>query len=149
MLKSSWSDPLVRDVAYIALGSNLGDRHGYLSRARAALAALPDSRVIATSAIDATAPIGPVDQPEFLNQMVALETGLGPHDLLDRLLEIEAREGRARGVKWGPRTLDLDIVAFDRQTIHDATLVVPHPELPNRPFWHREMAELNDARSAR
>ena len=137
----------MRDVAYIALGSNLGDRGAFLARARQALAALPDSRVIAASDIEETAPIGPVEQSKFLNQMVAVETGLAPHDLLDRLLGIEAREGRARGTKWGPRTLDLDIVAFDQQRVDDATLVVPHPELPNRDFWQRELAQLHERRS--
>ena len=137
----------MRDVAYIAIGSNLGDRHGYLARARHALAALPDSRIVAASDISETAPIGPVEQPEFLNQMIALETELDPHDLLDRLLGIEAREGRARGIKWGPRTLDLDIVAFDHQTVSDGTLVVPHPELPNREFWQRELTQLHHVRS--
>ncbi len=137
----------MRDVAFVALGSNLGDRHGYLARAREALAALPGSRLIAASTIDETAPLGPTDQPAFLNQMIALETELEPHDLLDRLLGIEAREGRARGVKWGPRTLDLDIVAFENQTVSDATLTVPHPELPNRNFWQQELAQLRDVRS--
>jgi 2-amino-4-hydroxy-6-hydroxymethyldihydropteridine diphosphokinase len=133
-------------VAYIALGSNLGDRHAFLSRAREALAALPDSRVVATSDIDETAPLGPIDQPAFLNQMVALETDLAPHDLLDRLLGIEKREGRSRSVKWGPRTLDLDIVAFDHQRVDDDTLIVPHPELANRDFWRRELAQLHETR---
>lgn len=139
----------MRDVAYIALGSNLGDRDVFLSRAREAIAALPNSRIIATSDIDETAPLGPVDQPSFLNQMLALETDLAPHELLDRLLGIEAREGRARGVKWGPRTLDLDIVAFDSQRVDDDTLIVPHPELPNRAFWQRELAQLHEALTTR
>jgi 2-amino-4-hydroxy-6-hydroxymethyldihydropteridine diphosphokinase len=139
----------MRDVAYIALGSNLGDRDVFLSRAREAIAALPNSRIIATSDIDETAPLGPVDQPSFLNQMLALETDLAPHELLDRLLGIEAREGRARGVKWGPRTLDLDIVAFDSQRVDDETLIVPHPELPNRAFWQRELAQLHEALTTR
>jgi 2-amino-4-hydroxy-6-hydroxymethyldihydropteridine diphosphokinase len=130
------------DVAYIALGSNVGERHAYLARARAALASLPHSRVLAESSIEETAPIGLVDQPHFLNQMIALETSLSPHELLARLLEIESREGRTRHVRWGPRTLDLDIVSFDRQTVHDPNLHVPHPELPNRAFWQRELAEL-------
>jgi 2-amino-4-hydroxy-6-hydroxymethyldihydropteridine diphosphokinase len=147
MLKSSSSTPRMRDVAFIALGSNLGDRDAYLSRARAALAALPESRLLAASEIEETAPIGPVDPPAFLNQMIALETDLAPHDLLERLLAIEASEGRTRATRWGPRTLDLDIVAFERQTVDDATLIAPHPELPNRDFWQRELAQLHDARS--
>ena len=130
------------DIAYIALGSNIGDRHGYLSRARAALSAIPESRIVADSSIEETAPIGPVEQGAFLNQMIALETTLSPRDLLRELQTIEQREGRERGVRWGPRTLDLDIVRFDRQTVNEPSLHVPHPELHNRDFWQRELAEL-------
>jgi 2-amino-4-hydroxy-6-hydroxymethyldihydropteridine diphosphokinase len=130
------------DTAYIALGSNVGDRVAYLLRARAALAALPDSRIVAESSIEETAPIGPVEQGAFLNQMVALETSLSPADLLRELQSIEQREGRERTVRWGPRTLDLDIVRFERQTVNEPSLTVPHPELQNRRFWQRELAEL-------
>ena len=132
----------MRDVAYIALGSNVGDRVAYLSRARAALAALPDSRVVDESSIEETAPLGPVEQGAFLNQMVAVETSLSPSDLLRELQCIEDREGRDRTVRWGPRTLDLDIVRFERQTVSEPSLTVPHPELRNRDFWRRELAEL-------
>jgi 2-amino-4-hydroxy-6-hydroxymethyldihydropteridine diphosphokinase len=130
------------DIAYIALGSNVGDRAGHLARARSALAALRDSRIIAESSIEETAPIGPVEQGAFLNQMVALETALSPADLLRELQHIEQREGRERTVRWGPRTLDLDIVRFERQTVNEPLLQVPHPELQNRDFWQRELAEL-------
>jgi len=130
------------DVAYVALGSNLGDRHAYLSRARDALRGLPQTLMIAESSIEETAPIGPVAQGAFLNQMVALETSLSPHELLAQLQAIEAREGRERNEHWGPRTLDLDIVRFAHQTVDEPALHVPHPELPNRDFWQRELAEL-------
>lgn len=132
-------------MAFVALGSNLGDRAGFLSRARAALAALPDTRVVAESSIEETAPLGPADQPSYLNQMVALETGLAPRALLEQLLEIERSEGRRRDVRWGPRTLDLDIVTYTHQTLDDPDLHVPHRELPNRDFWQRELAELRGA----
>jgi 2-amino-4-hydroxy-6-hydroxymethyldihydropteridine diphosphokinase len=132
----------MRDVAYIALGSNLGDRHAMLAAARTALAALPDSRVIAASAIEETAPVGGVPQPPYLNQMIALDTSLAPRTLLAALHDIEHSAGRTRDVRWGPRTLDLDIVCFDRQEVHDPDLIVPHPELPNRDFWQRELAEV-------
>jgi 2-amino-4-hydroxy-6-hydroxymethyldihydropteridine diphosphokinase len=130
------------DIAYIALGSNLGDRAAYLSRARAALAALPASRIVGESSIEETSPIGPVEQGAYLNQMIALETSLSPSDLLVELQAIERREGRERTIRWGPRTLDLDIVRFERQTVDDPSLRVPHPELHNRDFWQRELAEL-------
>jgi 2-amino-4-hydroxy-6-hydroxymethyldihydropteridine diphosphokinase len=132
-------------VAFIALGSNLGDRAAYLARARAALAALPGSRLLAESSIEETAPLGPADQPAYLNQMVALETPLTPRALLGRLLDIEQREGRRRDVRWGPRTLDLDIVMFRDQTCDEPDLHVPHRELPNRDFWRRELDELREA----
>ncbi|HEX3868170.1 MAG TPA: 2-amino-4-hydroxy-6-hydroxymethyldihydropteridine diphosphokinase [Gemmatimonadaceae bacterium] len=133
------------DVAYIALGSNLGDRSAHLARARAALAALTGSRIVGASAVEETAPIGPVPQPAYLNQIVALETSLAPHALLDALLAVEAAEGRTRSVRWGSRTLDLDIVDFDRQRVSSPSLIVPHPELPNRSFWQRELAAARTA----
>jgi 2-amino-4-hydroxy-6-hydroxymethyldihydropteridine diphosphokinase len=136
----------MRDVAYIALGSNLGDRHAYLARARAALASLAHCDLVAVSTIEETAPIGLLDQPGFLNQMIALETTLSPRELLACLQDIERREGRTRDVRWGPRTLDLDIVCFERQAVDEPGLHVPHPELANRPFWQRELAELRGGR---
>jgi 2-amino-4-hydroxy-6-hydroxymethyldihydropteridine diphosphokinase len=132
----------MRDIAYIALGSNLGAREEYLERARSALGALPGTRVLRTSSVEETAPVGDVPQGAYLNQMVAIETTLTPRQLLDRLHEIERSAGRVRDVRWGPRTLDLDIVMFDRQTVNEPDLLVPHPELPNRGFWQRELAEL-------
>ena len=133
------------DVAYVALGSNVGDRHAYLRRARVALARIPRCRLIGESSIEETAPLGPAGQPPYLNQMIALDTSLTPRELLCHLLEIEKHEGRTRDVRWGPRTLDLDIVRFDRQTLNDPDLQVPHRELPNRDFWQRELAELRGA----
>ena len=132
----------MRDVAYIALGSNLGDRAAYLAHARAAIAALPSTEVLAESSVEETAPIGPVAQPAYLNQMLAVETALAPAELLDALRLIETSEGRVRRERWGPRTLDLDIVRFDQQTVNTPQLSVPHPELPRRDFWQRELAEL-------
>jgi len=130
------------DVAYIALGSNLGDRYAYLAEGRAALATLPRTSIIGESSIEETDPIGPTAQGRFLNQMVAVETELAPRELLPHLMTIEANAGRIRDVRWGPRTLDLDIVCFAKQTANEPNLLVPHPELPNRPFWQRELAEL-------
>ncbi|MDB4908399.1 MAG: 2-amino-4-hydroxy-6-hydroxymethyldihydropteridine pyrophosphokinae [Gemmatimonadetes bacterium] len=132
----------MRDVAYVALGSNVGDRHALLAAARDAMAALPGSRIVAMTEVEETAPLGPVPQGAFLNQMVALETTLEPRALLSALHAIERASGRERRERWGPRTLDLDIVAFAAQRVTDAELVVPHPELPNRDFWQRELAEL-------
>lgn len=147
-MRKSSSIARVRDVAYVALGSNVGDREGFLALGRAGLAALPRSRVIAMSSVEETAPIGPVAQPPYLNQMIALETELTPRELLDALQAIEARAGRTREVRWGPRTLDLDIVTMRRQRSAEAGCRVPHPELPNRDFWIRELAELGAAEVA-
>jgi len=136
----------MRDVAYIALGSNLGDRDEHLARAREAIAQLPSSRVVAESSIEETAPLGQLDQPMYLNQMVALETSLTPRQLLSELQAIEQGEGRVRRERWESRTLDLDIVCFDAQTASETDLEIPHPGLADRPFWQRELAELREKR---
>jgi 2-amino-4-hydroxy-6-hydroxymethyldihydropteridine diphosphokinase len=135
----TWHAP---EWAFVALGSNLGDRAGYLAQGRAALAALPDTELVAASAIEETAPLGPPGQSPYLNQMVLLRTRLAPRRLLDALLAIERAAGRTRRVRWGPRTLDLDIVRLGHRQVRSARLTVPHPELPNRPFWQRELREL-------
>lgn len=132
------------ELAFIALGSNLGDRAGYLARARSALAALPGCRLLAESDVEETEPIGPVGQGAYLNQMVALETTLEPHALLAALQRIEHAEGRVRGERWGPRTLDLDIVLFGGRTVTSPALTLPHPELPHRAFWLAELAQLRE-----
>ena len=141
------------DVAYVALGSNLGDRHEHLAAARRALAELPTSRIVGESSIEETEPLGGLEQPRYLNQMVAIETSLTPHELLVRLQAIEAGRGRHRrsvvpnagnAGRWSPRTLDLDIVCYRHQSVHEPDLVVPHPGLTDRPFWQRELAELRD-----
>ena len=129
-------------VAAVALGSNLGDRAAILARAREAIARLPATRVVAASAVEETAPLGPVPQGPYLNQMLRVETGLGPHALLAALLGVERDEGRVRGVRWGPRTLDCDLVLYGAQAVDLPDLTVPHPELPRREFWRRELAEL-------
>jgi 2-amino-4-hydroxy-6-hydroxymethyldihydropteridine diphosphokinase len=127
----------------VALGSNLGDRASHLQAAREALGAIPGTRLLAASAIEETAPLGGMDQPPYLNQMVLLETNLEPRALLQALQTIERREGRQRTERWGARTLDLDIVRFGNRQVKESDLIIPHPELPNRDFWRREMAELN------
>ncbi len=136
---------------YVALGSNVGDRAAHLACARARLAALPRTRVLNESRIEETAPLGPVPQGAYLNQMVLLETALEPAELLDLLHAIESERGRERraGIRWGPRTLDLDIVRFGDRVVREPGLVIPHPEVPNRPFWQRELAELEAAPSPR
>lgn len=137
------------DIAYVALGSNVGDREAHLSTGRKALAAIPRSRVIAESIVEETAPLGPVPQGPFLNQMIAIETELSPRELLTELQRIERAAGRTRDVRWGPRTLDLDIVRYEHQMVADADLQVPHLAAEERDFWRRELAELRSLLDSR
>jgi 2-amino-4-hydroxy-6-hydroxymethyldihydropteridine diphosphokinase len=134
--------------AYVALGSNLGDREAHLAHARRRLGQLPGTRVIAMSQVEETAPLGPVAQGAYLNQMVLIETTLAPEQLLAQCRTIEAERGRIRGERWGPRTLDLDIVRYGARTVQEANLTIPHPELKNRDFWRREIAELEAMKHA-
>jgi 2-amino-4-hydroxy-6-hydroxymethyldihydropteridine diphosphokinase len=127
---------------FVALGSNVGDRAGHLAAARDALGRLPATRLVAASAVEETAPLGGMAQPPYLNQMVLLDTELEPHALLAALQAIERARGRVRTTRWGPRTLDLDIVAYGDRQVRDPDLVIPHPELPRREFWQRELSEL-------
>lgn len=135
----------MKDVAYIALGSNLGQREVFLAQARDAIGALAGTRLLGQTQVEETAPIGPVAQGPFLNQMIAIETELSPRELLAELQRIEAAAGRVRATRWGPRTLDLDIVLFEHQSVQETGLTVPHPELSNRDFWLRELAKLRSA----
>lgn len=135
----------VSEVAYVALGTNVGDRQRHLEDARVALAALPQSRILAVSGVEETAPLGPIAQGNYFNQMVAMETSLDPQQLLDELLLIEQQQGRLRGERWGARTLDLDIVMFGDRHVATDRLTLPHPELPRRGFWQRELIELRGA----
>lgn len=128
---------------YVALGSNLGDRAGHLAHARMRLAALPGTALVAASVIEETAPLGPVPQGAYLNQMVLLETTLAPEELLRHAQLIEQERGRERGVRWGPRTLDLDIVRFGDRIVQSPGLTLPHPQLDARDFWQREVAQLD------
>lgn len=132
-----------RERVLVALGSNLGDRAGHLDAARRALAALPETRLVAVSRVEETAPLGGLPQPSYLNQMALLETALAPRALLGHLHRIEADRGRARRERWAPRTLDLDIVRFGDRRIDEPDLTLPHPGLPERPFWRREIEELD------
>jgi 2-amino-4-hydroxy-6-hydroxymethyldihydropteridine diphosphokinase len=98
--------------------------------------------VIAESAVEETAPLGPVEQGPYLNQMVAVQTELTPRELLTELQRIEQSAGRTRELRWGPRTLDLDIVCYEHQSADESDLIVPHPAAESREFWLRELAEL-------
>ncbi len=137
------------EVAFIALGSNLGDREAHLAFARERIAAVPGIRVLAASAVEETAPLGGRAQPAYLNQMVAVETALPPRVLLDRLHDIEAARGRVRGERWASRILDLDLVTYDDYRLDDPDLTLPHPGLADRDFWNRQVAAVREHLSAR
>lgn len=136
------SEAAARD-AYVALGSNLGDSRATLVGAAEALAALPGSRLAGISRIYRTPPWGRRDQPDFLNAVVRLRTTLEPHDLLDELMAIERRFGRTRdGERWGPRTLDLDLLHVDGVVLDEPQLTLPHPRMGERAFVLLPLADL-------
>ncbi len=135
--------------AYIALGSNLGDRAAHLDRARVAISLLPATRLEALSSVEETAPLGAMAQPPYLNQMIAVRTRIAPKALLDALHGIESALGRVRTSRWAPRTIDLDLVRYGNHRVDDAALTLPHPGLPRREFWQRELHELDDLLDAR
>jgi 2-amino-4-hydroxy-6-hydroxymethyldihydropteridine diphosphokinase len=129
--------------AWVALGANLGEREEHLAWARQRLGGLPGTRMLGASRVEETKPLGNIPQPDYLNQMVLLETTLPPDVLLEACLEIERETGRIRGPdKWGPRTLDLDIVRYDDLSLRGPGLTLPHPGLEVRDWWQREMKEL-------
>ena len=124
-------------LAYIGLGSNLGDRESLIRRAAELIGA---TRL---SEIRETEPWGYEQQPRFLNAVAEIETALAPRRLLDHLLDVEARLGRERvGPKWGPRTIDLDLLLYGDETIEEPGLVVPHPYLLERRFVLEPLADL-------
>jgi len=118
----------------IGLGGNLGDAPGTLTIALQALAALSGISIEAASALYRSAAIGPAGQPDYANAVITLETHLSPWQLLDTLQALEQNAGRVRDVRWGARTLDLDLLLYGDQCINDARLTVPHPEMPRRAF---------------
>lgn len=124
-----------RTRAYIALGSNLEGPRTQVETAFAELAALPRTEEAGRSRIYRSTPMGPPGQPDYLNAVAALDTDLAPEALLDALQAIEARHGRVRGPqRWGPRTLDLDLLLYGAETVNTERLVVPHPGLHERNF---------------
>ncbi len=128
--------------AFVALGSNLGDRVAMLALGRRELAALPDTTLRAETAPEETAPLGGMAQPTYLNQMVLLDTRLAPLVLLAACHRIEEQAGRTRSEAWASRTLDLDVVRYADLLCDTPTLVLPHPGLRDRLFWARAVATL-------
>jgi 2-amino-4-hydroxy-6-hydroxymethyldihydropteridine diphosphokinase len=129
--------------AYVGLGANLGDRERTIRGAVERLAAEPGIEVVAISSLRETEPWGPVEQPAYLNGVVELETDLSPRDLLGVLLRVERRLGRVRsGARWGPRTIDLDLLVHGDAVCDEPGLTLPHPRLHERRFALEPLAEL-------
>ena len=131
-------------LAYVALGCNLGDRYASLKSAVDALQAHANITEVQASSVYETDPMGPADQPDYLNAVVSLHTCLAPLELLDALQLIERRHGRTRdGERWGPRTLDLDLLLYAERVIESPRLTVPHPGIADRSFVLFPLAELD------
>jgi 2-amino-4-hydroxy-6-hydroxymethyldihydropteridine diphosphokinase len=131
--------------AFVGLGSNLGEREATLWKALEGLGATEEIEVVAVSSFRETDPVGVVDQPRFVNAAVALETSLSPRELLDRLLEVERGLGRdrSREERWGPRTVDLDLLLYGDEIVGEAGLEIPHPRLAERAFVVEPLLELD------
>ena len=132
-------------VAYIGLGANLGDRAATLAAALERLAGEEGIEVVGVSSFRETEPVGVLDQPRFVNAAAALETTLGARALLERLLVVERALGRDRAAetRWGPRTVDLDLLLYGDEVIDEAGLTVPHPRLAERAFVLEPLLELD------
>jgi 2-amino-4-hydroxy-6-hydroxymethyldihydropteridine diphosphokinase len=129
-------------TAFIGLGSNLDDPEAHVRRGIEDLARLPGTVIGRVSRLYRSAPVGYCDQPDFVNAVVELATQLDPRSLLDALLEIERRHGRERSVPNGPRTLDLDILLYGDQVVHERGLAIPHPRMRERAFVMVPLAEI-------
>jgi 2-amino-4-hydroxy-6-hydroxymethyldihydropteridine diphosphokinase len=135
----------VNVLATIGLGANLNDPAAQVEYALAELDRLPDTRLVARSALYASSPVGYVDQPDFINAVAQVETDLAPRALLAALLDIEHRHGRERSFRNAPRTLDLDLLLYDDAHFHEEGLTLPHPRMHERAFVLRPLLEIAPA----
>jgi 2-amino-4-hydroxy-6-hydroxymethyldihydropteridine diphosphokinase len=131
-----------RNRAWLGLGGNLGDPQKAMASALQAIAADPRNDVVAVSSVYRTPPWGKTDQPDVLNAVASVETGLSPRELLDLCLNAEKGLKRVRAERWGPRTIDIDLLLFDDRTIGEPGLVVPHPRMTQRAFVLLPLAEI-------
>lgn len=131
------------NVAYIGIGSNLGDREQYLMRALEQIEENPEITITKVSSIYETYPVGITEQPLFLNMVIEIETNFSPIDLLNFLQKIECEFGRRREIKWGPRTLDLDILLYNQENMKSERLIIPHPHMQERGFVLIPLHEIN------
>ena len=130
-------------TAYVGLGANLGDREATIEEALRLLGTQPGVTVAAVSTLRDTAPVGKLDQPRFLNGAARVETEVSPRELLDALLRVERELGRVRHERWGPRTIDLDLLLYGDERVEEPGLTVPHPRLHERRFALEPLAELD------
>lgn len=133
----------MENFAYIALGSNMGDRFEYLKKALLLLESHDGIQVVNTSSIYETDPVGYTDQDQFLNMAVQVKTKLNPGELLAECLNIEEKLGRKREIRWGPRTLDLDILLYNHENIETEKLTIPHPRMSERAFVLLPLLEMD------
>jgi len=131
------------DLAYIGLGSNLGDRQAHLEAGLAGISALEHGQVVAVSSVYESDPVGLEDQPRFLNAVLSLRTDVPPPSLLQSLLRVEEAQGRQRTQRWGPRTLDLDLLLFGNCILQTEQLALPHPRLMERCFALVPLCEIS------
>ncbi|MGM9931603.1 2-amino-4-hydroxy-6-hydroxymethyldihydropteridine diphosphokinase [Pradoshia sp.] len=129
--------------AYIGLGTNLGDRESYLMNAIEELSSHPSNRITAVSSIYETDPWGYEEQGKFLNMVICLQTELSPQDLLACCMYVEKKLGRKREIRWGPRTIDLDILLYNQENIVTENLIIPHPRIMERAFVAIPLVELD------
>jgi 2-amino-4-hydroxy-6-hydroxymethyldihydropteridine diphosphokinase len=129
-------------VAYIGLGSNLADPAAQLDEARRRLVLIEDLEITRVSRYYATAPVGVLEQPWFINAVAAIRTRLTPEELLDSLLQVEHEMGRVRKQRWGPRLVDLDLLLYNNNVVNTRRLLVPHPEISSRGFVLLPLAEI-------
>lgn len=129
-------------ISYVALGSNLNNPEKQVQNAVQLICDIPNTVVVAESSLYHSKPLGPPDQPDYVNQVIAVETALTAHELLYALQDIEKKMGRVRTVRWGPRIIDCDIILFGDETIATAELTIPHPEYQKRDFVLYPLAEI-------
>ncbi len=133
---------VIEHTAFVGLGSNLADPCAQVEQAMRELATLPQVRVVQRSSLYRSAPVGYLEQPDFINAVVQLQTTLPPRDLLDALLALEHRCGRTRDFVNAPRTLDLDVLLYDDLQHHEHGLTIPHPQMHRRAFVLQPLLEI-------
>lgn len=129
-------------TAYLGLGANLGDREANIDKSLVELARQGDCKLIKTSSLYETDPVGISEQPDFLNAVAEIETEMTPKELLAAIKEVERRLGRERTVKWGPRIIDIDVLLYGDQCLSEDNLEIPHPEMNKRAFVLTPLEEI-------